>query len=92
MGAPAVDSWFLSADGQGKVVSRWLMPTRQKADYLLQNISAHTADVSMEVGTAPLPWGGRSSISMLPGASRPDFRFMSVRMMMQIAGSGTLPH
>ena len=28
--------------------------------HLLQNISAHTADVSMEVGTAPLPWGGRS--------------------------------
>ena len=60
MGAPAVDSWFLSADGQGKVVSRWLMPYKTEGRLLLQNISAHTADVSMEVGTAPLPWGGRS--------------------------------
>lgn len=60
MGAPAVDSWFLSADGQGKVVSRWLMPYKTEGRLLLQNISAHTADVSMEVGTAPLPWGERS--------------------------------
>ena len=56
----AVDSWFLSADGQGKVVSRWLMPYKTEGRLLLRNISAHTADVSMEVGTAPLPWGGRS--------------------------------
>ena len=60
MGAPAVDSWFLSADGQGKVVSRWLMPYKTEGRLLLQNISAHTADVSMKVGTAPLPWGERS--------------------------------
>ncbi len=60
MGAPAVDSWFLSADGQGKVVSRWLMPYKTEGRLLLQNISAHIADVSMEVGTSPLPWEERS--------------------------------
>ena len=71
MGAPAVDSWFLSADGQGKVVSRWLMPYKTEGRLLLQNISAHTADVSMEVGTAPLPWGAVSYTHLtLPTTSR----------------------
>ena len=92
MGAPAVDSWFLSADGQGKVVSRWLMPYKTEGRLLLQNISAHTADVSMEVGTAPLPWGERSLYFHASWRQQTGFRFMSVRMMMQIAGNGILPH
>lgn len=60
MGAPAVESWFLSADGHGKVVSRWLMPYKKEARLLIQNISSKSIEVSMEAVTAPLQWGKRS--------------------------------
>lgn len=60
MGAPAVESWFLSADGRGGVVSRWLMPYRNGGKLLLHNLAALAMEVSMEVKTAPLPWDERS--------------------------------
>ena len=60
MGAPAVESWFLSADGHGKVVSRWLMPYQKKARLLIQNASEYSVNLEMEVATAPLQWGDRS--------------------------------
>lgn len=60
MGAPAVESWFLSADGHGKVVSRWLMPYQKEARLLIQNASEYSVNLEMEVATAPLQWGDRS--------------------------------
>lgn len=60
MGAPAVESWYLSADGHGKVISRWLMPYQNEARLSIRNISTQTVDVNMKVMTAPLQWGERS--------------------------------
>ncbi|WP_300701868.1 glycoside hydrolase family 172 protein [Bacteroides sp.] len=60
MGAPAVQSWFLSADGHGKVISRWLMPYQKGARLSIRNISTQSVDVNMKVMTAPLQWGERS--------------------------------
>lgn len=80
MGAPAVESWFLSADGQGKVVSRWLMPYKKGACLSIQNISDLPVDFSMEVTTGPLQWDERSLYfhaswrqqCQLPVYDRPD--------------------
>jgi hypothetical protein len=60
MGAPRVDSWFLSSDGKGKVTSRWLMPYRKAARIKLLNSSAARIQASMQVRVAPLKWHERS--------------------------------
>lgn len=60
MGAPYVASWYLSADGKGKVTSRWLMPYKQSGTLQLLNISDSKVNVSMAVKTAPLKWDERS--------------------------------
>lgn len=80
MGAPAVESWFLSADGHRKVSSRWLMPYRKEARLLLQNVSFLPVDINMEIATAPLEWDNRSLYfhtswrqqTQLPVYDRPD--------------------
>jgi hypothetical protein len=80
MGAPAVESWFLSADGHGKVISRWLMPYKREGRLLVQNVSTHSINISMEVATAPLQWGESSLYfhaswrqqNQLPVSDRPD--------------------
>ena len=60
MGAPYVDSWFLSSDGNGKVTSRWLMPYKQSASVQLLNISAHAIEAGITARIAPLKWDDRS--------------------------------
>lgn len=60
MGAPLVDSWYLSADSKGNIVSRWLMPYRKTGDIEILNLSAYDVNVSVDVTVAPLKWDGRS--------------------------------
>ena len=60
MGAPYVDSWYLQADGKGKITSRWLMPYKQTGTLKLMNISSTPIESSMEVNVSPLPWTDRS--------------------------------
>jgi hypothetical protein len=60
MGAPAVSSWFLSSDGNGNIVSRWLMPYKKNGVLMIQNQSASNADISMEIKTGTLNWDERS--------------------------------
>lgn len=57
MGAFKVNSWYLDADGKGKVISRWLMPYKEKASLTLTNYSAHTIrNAAVKVHTSPFDW------------------------------------
>lgn len=60
MGAPFVESWFLSADGKGNVTSRWLMPYRQTASVALTNQGDTPADVEVSLCIAPYKWDDRT--------------------------------
>ncbi|MDR1368840.1 MAG: DUF2961 domain-containing protein [Dysgonamonadaceae bacterium] len=59
-GAPYVDSWYLSSDGKGNVVSRWLMPYKKTAAVKLLNLSSATVNTGMRVNVSPLKWHKRS--------------------------------
>lgn len=60
MGAPYVNSWFLSSDGKGNITSRWLMPYKQSGSVQLLNVSSHNINASMNIKVAPLKWDERS--------------------------------
>ncbi|GAB6118972.1 glycoside hydrolase family 172 protein [Dysgonomonas termitidis] len=60
MGAPYVKSWYLSSDGKGNIVSRWLMPYQKSGILKLMNISSASIGVKMEANVSPLAWDGRS--------------------------------
>lgn len=60
MGAPLVDSWYLSSDGKGIVTSRWLMPYRRSGELTLQNLSSSEVDATISLKVAPLKWDKRS--------------------------------
>jgi hypothetical protein len=56
MGAPYVKSRYLSADGRGDVVSRWLMPYREKASLAFINEGKARVHVRYSVLVSPLAW------------------------------------
>lgn len=60
MGAPYVKSWYLNADGGGKVTSHWLMPYKEKGSLSIINLSQTDVNITMEISTAPLAWNDRS--------------------------------
>lgn len=60
MGAPAVQSWFLTSDGKGRIISRWLMPYSKDGELLVLNMSPYSAKVFLDVKVAPLRWDNRS--------------------------------
>lgn len=60
MGAPAVESWYLSADGKGRVVSRWPMPYRENAVICICNLSDSECHVSLETQTTDYDWDNSS--------------------------------
>ena len=60
MGAPMVDSWYLTADGKGKITSRWLMPYRRSGTIKVLNLSSANVDVSVSLKISPLRWDKRS--------------------------------
>lgn len=60
MGAPAVESWFLTSDGKGGVVSRWPMPYREKAVLRVCNLSQTPCRVTLDVRTASCRWDERT--------------------------------
>jgi hypothetical protein len=59
-GAPAVASWYLASDGNGKITSRWLMPYCKTGQICLHNYSSEMADVTLEAKTGTLKWDSRS--------------------------------
>lgn len=56
VGAPAVDSWFLSSDGSGNITSRWVMPYKEYAKVSLVNYSSEKIDVAMQIYTSSFSW------------------------------------
>jgi hypothetical protein len=60
IGAPYVESFYLSSDGKGDIVSRWLMPYREKASLSLVNEGKEKLSLRYEVCVSPLPWDERS--------------------------------
>lgn len=60
MGAPAVESWYLSSDGRGNIVSRWPMPYRGKAVLSVCNLSETPCEVALDVRTERCRWDDRT--------------------------------
>ena len=60
MGAPAVESWFLSSDGKGHIISRWPMPYREEGELMLKNLSENSAKISLCARTIPAKWDEQS--------------------------------
>lgn len=60
MGAPSVDSWYLSSDGKGTVVSRWPMPYRKNAVLKVCNHSDKPCRLVLAVNTTDYRWDDRS--------------------------------
>lgn len=60
MGAPIVDSWYLSSDGKGNITSRWLMPYKKSSVLKLINISSFPINMKVEANISPLTWDERS--------------------------------
>jgi hypothetical protein len=59
MGGPAVKSWYLRADGRGRVVSRWLMPYKEVASLAFINEGRDRLKVAYSITVAPLAWDER---------------------------------
>lgn len=60
-GADAVKSWFVTADGEGGITSRWLMPYRSSGRLTLCNTSAEaSARVSVSARVVACEWDDRS--------------------------------
>lgn len=55
-GSPKVDSWFLDADGKGKIICRWVMPYKKKAEIEIKNIYNFPVNVNMEVYSDSYQW------------------------------------
>lgn len=60
-GADAVKSWFVTADGEGGITSRWPMPYRSSGRMVLCNTSAGvSAQVSVSARVVACEWDERS--------------------------------
>jgi hypothetical protein len=56
MGAPAVESWYLTSNGSGNIVSRWVMPWQNTGEIRIVNYSASSADVYIQANTSAYTW------------------------------------
>jgi hypothetical protein len=59
MGASPVESRYLSADGKGSILSRWLMPYREKASFAFINEGRKRVRIHYAITLAPLAWDAR---------------------------------
>jgi len=60
MGSPKVSSWFLNSDGQGKIISRWIMPYKNTGNINITNLSSSEVDVSISIKSKALKWDKQS--------------------------------
>lgn len=47
-GAAKINSWFMSADGRGKVISRWVMPYKKNAEIEIKSLFNFPVDIKIE--------------------------------------------
>lgn len=62
IGAPPVESWYLSSDGNGNIESYWLMPYKKEGKLGLTNLSDTKCDIAVETEIAPLKWDDKRSL------------------------------
>ncbi len=60
MGARKSDSWYISADGKGHVLSRWVMPYQSNAVFKLVNLSSTIVKADIEIRVDDWKWDERS--------------------------------
>ena len=60
MGAPAVESWYLTANGNGAIESRWAMPYQNAAEITVVNYSGIPATVDLRANTGDYAWQNNS--------------------------------
>ena len=60
----AVNSWYLQADGKGKITSRWVMPFQRNCEFEIVNESHAPAHVKLEIISDNWNWDERSLYSM----------------------------
>ncbi len=56
MGAPEVNSYYLSADGKGDVTVRFVMPYRKNAKIEVENITPYSASVTLNASVSDWQW------------------------------------
>jgi len=56
LGARKVDSWYLTADGKGNVISRWVMPYREDAKIEIENLFDHSVHVHIKAHSTAWQW------------------------------------
>lgn len=56
MGAPKVESWYLSADGAGDITLRFAMPYKKNAKIELENITDYRANATVKAYTSDWKW------------------------------------
>ncbi|MDR1122361.1 MAG: DUF2961 domain-containing protein, partial [Dysgonamonadaceae bacterium] len=60
MGAPPVESWYISSDGEGNMVSRWAMPYQNDGQISIVNYSGQEVELELKVNTDDYSWQPRS--------------------------------
>jgi hypothetical protein len=60
MGAPAVSSWYLTADGAGAIESRWAMPYQNTAEITVVNYSGKPVTLDLRANTDDYIWKSNS--------------------------------
>lgn len=56
MGAPAVENYYMQADGKGSVLLRFVMPYKESAEISLENITDYQADIKVDAAISPWEW------------------------------------
>ncbi len=56
MGAPKVENWYMSADGAGDVIVRFVMPYKKTATVELENITGYPANATIKAYTSDWVW------------------------------------
>ena len=56
----AVNSWYLQADGQGEITSRWVMPFQRNCEFEIVNESHAPAHVKLEIISDNWNWDERT--------------------------------
>lgn len=55
-GAPAVKSWYMTADGRGNIESRWIMPYKKNGKIKIINYSKYEVDVDVTIHIGDIEW------------------------------------
>lgn len=55
-GSPKVESWYMSADGKGRITCRWVMPYQKQATVELENTFQYSVRVKVKAHSTAWKW------------------------------------